>query len=393
MFVNHLKHLNVRKTLLKSQIRSFGKYVVRPPASIPSLDKELLSQPFQKVLLSTYFENQAVWKDRVALVDGSDGRELTFQQMNDLIYEIASGLQDLGITKGDVVALISPNHLNWSPAFIGIMYAGGVSTPVNPLYTEYEISYQLEATKAKVILTHQMNLKVALKLGETYKLPVVTLDNSVDPDYQSTQPNFANVMTLDQLIAKSSKEATKNLSKFDNIKYDAKEDIITLPFSSGTTGRSKGVMLTHMNLTANLLQSYPYEGVYIREDLKENRPRGSVLVPLPLFHIYGMISGMCNSIFNGAKLITMKSFDIVQYLELLQKHKVTRGYVVPPIVLALAKHEIVDKYDLSSLECLICAGKLNSLIDLSVFLCHSFIFLINFYVLMHLFHYLFHLMM
>ena len=116
---------------------------------------------------------------------------------------------------------------------------------------------------------------------------------------------------------------------------------------------SKGVMLSHRNLIANVLQCMPYEGDYIKPKVKNDwSTRGSVLVPLPFFHIYGMVAGMCDPLNAGGELILMPQFDLQKYLEIVQKYRVTRSYVVPPIILALAKHPIVSNYDLKSLECL-----------------------------------------
>jgi len=138
-----------------------------------------------------------------------------------------------------------------------------------------------------------------------------------------------------------------------NSKHFDCHDLLTVPFSSGTTGKPKGVMLSHHNLLSNVLQCMPYEGDYIKPKIKNDwSTRGTVLVPLPFFHIYGMTAGMCVPLNAGGKLILMAQFDLQKYLEIIQNHKVTRSYVVPPIVLGLAKHPIVSNYNLSSLECL-----------------------------------------
>jgi acyl-CoA synthetase (AMP-forming)/AMP-acid ligase II len=128
--------------------------------------------------------------------------------------------------------------------------------------------------------------------------------------------------------------------------------VVTIPFSSGTTGRSKGVILSHRNLTSNVLQTMPYEGKYLLKEHSKSGERGVLLCPLPFYHIFAMTAGMMVSAYCGAKLVFLPQFDLQRYLELIQEHKVSRGHVVPPIVLALAKHPMVDKYDLTSLECL-----------------------------------------
>lgn len=101
-------------------------------------------------------------------------------------------------------------------------------------------------------------------------------------------------------------------------------------------------MLTHRNLISNFYQCMPQEGKYM-----EN---GVIIIPLPFFHVFGMVMGMCIPFMVGAKVILLPSFDLIKFLSLIQSEKVTRAYLVPPIILALAKHPIVAKYDLSSLK-------------------------------------------
>lgn len=158
-----------------------------------------------------------------------------------------------------------------------------------------------------------------------------------------------DIVTIDNMIA-SEDMSNIDIDSFCNPKEFDCHDILTIPFSSGTTGKPKGVMLTHHNLVSNILQVMPYEGNFILPN--DLNTRGTVLVPLPFFHIYGMCAGMCVPLYAGGKLILMAQFDLQKFLEIVQSHRVTRSYVVPPILIGLAKHPIVDNYDLSSLDCL-----------------------------------------
>src|SRR5919202_3944295 len=127
------------------------------------------------------------------------------------------------------------------------------------------------------------------------------------------------------------------------ITIDPAEDVTALPYSSGTTGRPKGTMLTHRNLVASLCQS---------DGLGLTREDDTVPAVAPFSHISGLVLSMLMSLYKGATIVTMPRFDLEGFVRLVQDHRVTLGYLVPPIVLALAKHPIVDRYDLSSLRCI-----------------------------------------
>jgi len=134
-----------------------------------------------------------------------------------------------------------------------------------------------------------------------------------------------------------------------DVSIHPKEDVIVLPYSSGTTGLPKGVMLTHYNLVANVAQM---DGIDVTSGV-ELRPDDVVLAVLPFFHIYGMVLIMSFALYRGTTLVTMPRFDMERCLGLMQKHRVSYAYLVPPIVLGLAKHPLVDKFDLSSLRAIL----------------------------------------
>jgi acyl-CoA synthetase (AMP-forming)/AMP-acid ligase II len=125
-------------------------------------------------------------------------------------------------------------------------------------------------------------------------------------------------------------------------RIDPAADVCALPYSSGTSGMPKGVMLTHRNLVANLVQTQSNPPMLTADD--------RVIAVLPFFHIYGMTVIMNQGLRSGATIVTMPRFDLEGFLDLVEKHKVTRTYVVPPIALALAKHPAVEGRDLSSVE-------------------------------------------
>jgi acyl-CoA synthetase (AMP-forming)/AMP-acid ligase II len=254
-----------------------------------------------------------------ALVDGSSGRTLTYAEFAAQVKSLAGGLKARGFGKGDVLAIMAPNIPEYAVAFHGTAWAGGTVTTVNPTYTAQEVKHQLKDSGAILLVTISMFLPVA---REAVAGTAVEEVFSIDPGDASP----ITALMGEPLLAQAEVSP---------------DDVVALPYSSGTTGLSKGVMLTHRNLIANLVQCAAMLPVEEGE---------TMLSFLPFFHIYGMQVLMNNALAEGGKVVTMPRFDLEQFLQLAQDHKVARAYVAPPIVLAMAKHPVVDKYDLSALK-------------------------------------------
>ena len=260
--------------------------------------------------------------DQPALVDGPSGRTLTYGELAGGIRAVAAGLHARGFGKGDVFAIYMPNVPEYAVAFFGVSVAGGTVTTLNPLYTADEAAHQLQDAGAKFLLTVGPFLDKAHQAAEesgVEEVFVLGADDGATP--------FSALMRQD--------------AEVPDVLTNPSEDLVALPYSSGTTGLPKGVMLTHRNLVANICQCVPIEG--IRE--------GEVTVGiLPFYHIYGMTVILSMALRRGATIITMPKFEMEDFCGLVQKHKIESGYLVPPIILGLAKHPAVDEYDLSSLQ-------------------------------------------
>jgi 4-coumarate--CoA ligase len=259
--------------------------------------------------------------DEPALIDGPTGRTLTYAQLDDAVRRLAGGLQARGFAKGDVLGIMAPNLPEYAVAFHGTAFGGGTVTTINPTYTAGEVHHQLVDSGARLLVTVSMFLDTAREGAEGTKV-----DEIVTIDPADGVPQFSELLG-DPLA--------------DQAPVDPAEDVVVLPYSSGTTGLSKGVMLTHRNLVANLAQVEPILPI---------PPGEAVLAFLPFFHIYGMQVLMNGALVAGGTVVTLPRFDLVQFLELAQQHKVQRVFVVPPVVLALAKQPVVDNYDLSPLQ-------------------------------------------
>jgi acyl-CoA synthetase (AMP-forming)/AMP-acid ligase II len=269
--------------------------------------------------------------DKPALIDGPSGRTLSFAQLAGGVRACAAGLAARGFKKGDVFAIYLPNLPEYAVAFLGVSAAGGINTTVNPLYTADELAKQLNDSKARFLLTAPPFLDKAREAAAKSKIEEVY----VLGEAPGATP-FAKLL--------AGGGAAPALS------FNPAEDLVVLPYSSGTTGLPKGVMLTHRNLVANLCQ---VAGMESFEGFGEDDVSIAVL---PFFHIYGMVVVQLAILSVGATLVTMPRFDMEEFLTLLQKYRVTIAPLVPPIVLGLAKHPLVAKFDLSSVRMMFCGA-------------------------------------
>ena len=265
--------------------------------------------------------------DKAALVDGSSGRTITYGQLGGAIRLVAASLSQRGLAKGDVFAIYSPNIPEYAIAFHGVSLAGGIVTTANPLYTADELAHQLNDSNAKYLLTIPMFLDKAQEAAAKSGVEEIF----VFGEAEGATP-FTSLLRSD--------------GKMAPVTFNPAEDLVVLPYSSGTTGLPKGVMLTHRNIVANIVQ---VEGM---TDFDLVTEEDVVIGVLPFFHIYGMVVIMNMTLARGATVVTIPRFDPAQFLEVMQKYKVTRANLVPPILVFLAKHPVVGQFDLSALKTL-----------------------------------------
>jgi acyl-CoA synthetase (AMP-forming)/AMP-acid ligase II len=262
------------------------------------------------------------WKDKPAFIDGPSGRTLTFGQVAGGARLVAAGLAQRGFKKGDVFSIMLPNLPEYAVAFHSVLMLGGVVTTANPLYTADELAFQLNDTQAKFILTIPLFVeKVQAAVKETQVKEIFVLGEAA-----GATP-FAALMKSDGQVPP--------------VTINPRTDLAVVPYSSGTSGRPKGVLLTHYNLVAVTRQV---------EDLARYDESSKTIGILPFFHIYGMVVLMNYPLYKGGTCVTMPRFDLEQFLQISQDYGITHMYLVPPIVLALAKHPIVAKYDLSKVK-------------------------------------------
>ncbi|HTG87291.1 MAG TPA: AMP-binding protein [Pyrinomonadaceae bacterium] len=261
-------------------------------------------------------------QNKPALIDGPSGRTITYAQLADLIAIAAHNLKQRGFKKGEVFGILSPNCPDYAIAFHAVATLGGVVTPINPLYTKREIEHQLKDAGARFLVTIPVFMDKALDAAQEAGIEEVF----VFGEAVGATP-FASLLV--------------DNGRAEQVEIDPREDLVALPYSSGTTGLPKGVMLTHHNLVANIRQM---EGLcYFFET-------DTLICVLPLFHIYGLVVVLNMGLYTGATIVTMPRFELETFLKTAQDYEVSLAHLVPPIVLALSKHPVVDNYRLPKLR-------------------------------------------
>jgi acyl-CoA synthetase (AMP-forming)/AMP-acid ligase II len=259
--------------------------------------------------------------DRIAIQDAAGTSSYTYSELSDVIHRLAGGLAARGVAPGKVVGLMAPNLPEYAVVFHGVAAAGGAVTTINPTYGAEEVRHQLQDAGASMLFTVGMFVDTALTAIEGTDVTEVVVIGDAGPGTTAMADVFGRPI--------------------QQVPVDLATHTVVLPYSSGTTGMPKGVMLTHRNLVANI-QQCTHAIKYTDDEV--------ALAALPFFHIYGMQVLMNGLLANGVTVVTMPRFDMVEALQAVEDLKITRFFAVPPIILGLAKAPIVDGYDTSSVR-------------------------------------------
>ncbi len=262
--------------------------------------------------------------DTVAIIDGTSGASTTYRELIAQIDAVAGALASRGVTTDTVVALLCPNIPAFASVFHGVLRSGATLTTMNSLATVDDIDKQLKDSHATWFFTISPLLAGAKAAAERVGIPD---DHLIVLDGAEGHPS------LRDLLAEAAAPP--------DVAFDPATHLAVLPYSSGTTGMPKGVMLSHRNLVANVEQS---------RQVIEVGEGDRVLAFLPFFHIYGMTVLLNLAVRQRATLVTMPKFDLVEFLRIMQDEKCSYIFIAPPVAVALAKHPLVDQYDLSSVR-------------------------------------------
>jgi long-chain acyl-CoA synthetase len=255
--------------------------------------------------------------EAVALIRAADGSTLSFAELDQAVDEVASGLQVMGVAKGDRVAIIMPNIPHFPIAYLGALRAGATVVPINVTLTQHELLPIFEDAGVKVVL-------------------------GAPPFLAAAEAAARAVSSVERVI---STEAWESLTRSEPpTPVDvAAEDVAVLAYTSGTTGKPKGAMLTHGNLRANLDQQMQVEGSNVSSS-------DVLLLALPLFHIFGLNVSLGLLVLNGASGVLVERFDPVAALDVIQKHRITVLFGAPTMYTAWLDTPGAEQYDMTSVR-------------------------------------------
>jgi acyl-CoA synthetase (AMP-forming)/AMP-acid ligase II len=255
--------------------------------------------------------------DKPAVIEGETGRTLTYRQLIDGANRVAAGLSRAGLHPRQPLAVTLPNCIDFALAWYGALRAGAWIVPINPLYTPAEMETQIRDSGARYAVT----------VPEC----AAALDAVVDHVF---------------VIGGNWNEIVQCNASARSV-YSSVEDLAVMPYSSGTTGKPKGVMLTHGNILSNLRQMYAVE--LVRHD--------DVMVSMaPFYHVTGLISFLTGLLGIGGTLVLMRRFDLEGWLALSERYRATLLFAPPPVVLAVTKSPLWGKFPLDSLKSMACGA-------------------------------------
>lgn len=250
---------------------------------------------------------------------------LTYREMNEKVSRVATALKKLGVRKGDKLAIFSPNSINYEIAVFAVSRCGGIVVPVNPTLKEEELGYILRDSESKAILTVSGLLETVQKAAKGLDIEwICTLDSRVE-----------GYRFIDDFMKEEAEEFDPGI--------DPEKDLVSLNYTSGTTGPPKGVMLNHVGRVINGIQGA------IAYDISD---RDVIMFVLPMYHIYGFGFIMTQCVFAGASQVILSSFKPAEYCELVERYQVSVMYVVPVMLAAIIKHLESEgkRYNWSSLR-------------------------------------------
>lgn len=259
-------------------------------------------------------------------------QEITYGELAYLVETFASSLQKQGVKKGDRVAIMLPNCPQYVVSYYGILRVGAIVTQVNPMLVERELTYLLQDSGAETIIVYDaLYPRVKAVQANTAVKQVIVVN------LQPSSSSFAPDMTFEAFLAQGD-------GRMQPVEIEPEHDVAVLQYTGGTTGRSKGAMLTHRNLVANVMQCVEF----FKDKIEYGAER--YLTVIPLFHVFAMTSGMNLAIYVGATNILLPRFDLQEVLQTIKEKKPTSFPGVPTMYVAITNTPNVEQYGIDSMK-------------------------------------------
>ncbi|XP_071120287.1 probable 4-coumarate--CoA ligase 1 isoform X3 [Mytilus edulis] len=278
------------------------------------------------------FEQLDNFSDFALMVDNTSGRHFSGRQLKEYSIKVASALTKMGFKKGDRFLIFCSNCPEYAIMFMACSALGVIVSTANPVYTDAELARQILHSESSAIVTLPGLMPTAVKAVNSTK------------EIAQQVKLLISIGTSDGAIPFSLLMEDDGKAFPENTDINSKEDILVLPYSSGTTGLPKGVMLSHYNIIANIEQ-------LIRGPMSHlTAGKDSLIGVLPFYHIYGMVVVQFGSICLGTKLVTIPKFEPEPFLSAIQQNKISYMHLVPPLALFMAKSPLVDNFDVSTVQ-------------------------------------------
>ncbi len=290
--------------------------------SYPSYSSHSLEYP-AKTLGQMFDEAVVKMPETIAII--FEGQEITYKHFGDQVNRLATALADLGIVKGERVGLMGPNCPEWETAFFALLKLGAIVVQTNPMYVESEIAYQMNDSGATTLIVFEPLYPRVKNIIQETSLQRVIGFNFVAP----VKP-IEGLYSFNELIAEYEPNPPA-------VFIDSAEDLAVLQYTGGTTGVSKGVMLTHRNLICNTFQSISWS-----LDLQYGKER--ILTILPVFHVYGMTNCVNYAVACAATQILLPRFELNNFLEVIDKYRPTLFPGAPTVYMAINSHPRISEY-------------------------------------------------
>ncbi|CAB3398793.1 unnamed protein product [Caenorhabditis bovis] len=305
----------------------------------------IAEKPYHELILNSIDQTIASGKNKIAFISGDNpNATLTYEQLRHDVYAIATYLHSIGF-KRDVAAIVLPNVFHYASFFLACALNGGSISGASALFTDFELQRQFVDSRSKVVLTYEDFLpKVLLAVKQCPLIEkIIVIPRAAGSSLPSGVVNWNDVVST-------------KITVVPHASIDVHKDMIMLPYSSGTTGSPKGVMISHYNMTAMISMYLSIDEKHILSVLDPNWDsyREKALLFLPFYHCYGF--GLLNHcLLKGMTGVVMSHFEPTNFLGAIQKYRIRMLALVPPIMVFLAKHPICAKFDISSVQ-LIMAG-------------------------------------